>query len=194
MTRALMTTIIACGVVFAAAPLCCSTVPAGSSVSGQTQVYMDGRYVTDESFSVTVPQIYGLRFDPPELYVAIKSGETRYFPCALENLGNGTDRVLIDLEYPDTYFTLALIVDENGDGVHQSDELTEVPDSLVLGEGAAYHFFVEIAPPQNKLGGWVWATLTAQSSVADGASYVGYNGLRYGGSDKVVMMISASVE
>jgi hypothetical protein len=169
--------------------------PAGASVKSSSEISYDGGVRTSEAAPVNIPQIFGLRFVPAVMNEKIPYDRPTYIPCSIENLGNGTDRVLIDLNHTTTDYTIRLVIDDNSDGVHQDIETADLPESLVIGEGAAQKFFIEIVPPKNaKKGTWLWATLSAFSSIADGAAYRGYNGLSYGGNDKLTLMISLTVE
>lgn len=171
------------------------SAPAGSYLDSYSEVYFSGRYRSLEAISIKVPQIYGLSLRPKEIKKTIKPGAVLYVPCQIENLGNGTDKVKIKLETGRTDIKIRLLQDNNNDGIHEFAELASVPSMVSLGEGAVYGFFVEVAVPAGSVKGeWGWGVVTASSSGADGPEYLGYNGTRYGGADKVSANISISVE
>jgi hypothetical protein len=169
--------------------------PAGSTLESRSELYFSGEHQVPAPILINVPQIYGLLIKPSEVKIRARSGKVVFIPCELYNLGNGTDKVTLQFDTGKTTLELKLLVDENKDSVHQLSENKAVPRSIVLGEGAAYGFFVVATVPADaKAGTWAWGALTATSQKEDGPLYIGDNGVHYGGSDRVVMNISVYVE
>ena len=172
-----------------------ASAPAGSVLESNSEVYVGGEHRALDPVYVKVNQIYGLSIHPGDIKIQTRPGVAAYAPCRLENLGNGTDKVTIRYNKTSNDLRILLIVDENNDAIHQSWEVKQVPPVLSLGEGAAYYFFVEALPSAAaKKGSWTWTGITVASSGKEGNEYVGYNGMRYGGDQKVSAMISAIVE
>jgi hypothetical protein len=169
--------------------------PAGVKLISRSEVYIGGSHEKYKPLIIDVPQIYGLNLIPRDVSVKVKRGGASYAPCRLENLGNGTDKVRLQFTSGKTKLNVVLIVDENKDGIHQVGEKRRVPPEISLGEGATYHFFVEVTPQDDSSRGtWTWGAVVARSSGDDGPAYSGYNGVGYGGDDRVLMTISAHVE
>lgn len=172
-----------------------TSAPAGSLLESNSEVTIGGAHRSQSSVFVKVNQIYGLSLHPDDIQIKSSPGSPAYASCRLENLGNGTDKVTIHYNEVSKNLSIRLIVDENNDGIHQKRETKKVPAVLSLGENAVYYFFVEAVPsPSAKKGAWTWAGVTVTSSGRGGNEYTGYNGLRYGGQQKVSAMISAVVE
>lgn len=143
-----------------------------------------------------IRQVYGVRLLPKSS--TIKSREIEvFFPHAIENLSNATNS--IDIEVINTGSSKGpaadLIMDDNGDGVHQEQENTQQKASVELGEGAVMHFFLRMkAPADARSGDSFSATIKASCQVKDGAGYVGDNGIIYGGDDESVSTDTLAIE
>jgi len=168
---------------------------AGSELNSFSVVYFNGVLKPSKPVSIKVPQIYGLALRPTEAKLKVSPGGTVFLACQLENLGNGTDRVSLKLDFTNTPLWVRLIADENSDGIHQEKETKNLPSTVAVSENSVYTFFVEVSAPKSaKTGSWAWAALTASSRGDDGPAYMGYNGAKYGGPDRVAMNISVYVE
>ncbi len=169
--------------------------PAGSVLESHSEVYFNGIVKRSKPLYIKVPQIYGIFLTPKEVKINVKPGIPAHTPVRLDNLGNGTDKVTVRFDQTQTNLRLRLLVDENKDGIYQPSETEEVEPAISLPEGSALNFFVEVVAPQKaRSGEWTWAAVTARSSKPGVSSYMGYNGVKYGGSEKVSSMITVYVE
>jgi flagellar hook assembly protein FlgD len=83
-----------------------------------------------------------------------------------------------------------LIIDENYNGVHESNETSQVPLEIILAEDANYYLFVTLNTASQVTPNEGTAILNCQivnngGVIDDGSAYFGANGILYGGDDSV---------
>ena len=160
---------------------------AGGSFAGSTSIFYKGGVLSLDNPPVEVRRIYGLTLLP--VNVTIKSSDKEvYFSHNIENHSNDTIKVNIELLFikPEKGWGAELILDENADGIRQPAENVELGPSLELGEGSTFHFFLKLKMPDNAVAGDAGsAVVKASCSIKDGTSYIGDNGVIYGGDDIV---------
>lgn len=142
-----------------------------------------------------MPQVFGITVRPEKTKVKIKAGVPYFIPCQLENIGNGTDTIAPRFDKKQSFLEVALIVDENKDGIHTNSETSPVPTKIKMGEGAVYNFFIRLTAASAMVSqAEADIKVSFSASSADGPAYVGYNGARYGGADNVSVTVQAQVE
>ena len=152
----------------------------------RTSLFYGGKVVSLDQPEVEIGAIYGLRLYPANDTVAT-ADKSVYFRHTVRNLSNTTNKIIISITYATQAlpWTAQLVKDENGDGVHQDWENTPLEPEQVLGEGAIIHFFVKLTRPDSASPGDVGSAIVkAACTVKDGDSYVGYDGVTYGGPDE----------
>ena len=160
---------------------------AGPSYAVDTSIFYHGGVLSLEQPQVNITKIYGIRLKPLNI-TENSSDKDIYFSHSVENLSNTTNVVEIDMPFVsrEKGWTAELIKDDNGDGSHQWWENTKVDGQIRMGEGAVFNFFVKLTKPDDaEVGSSGSAVVKASSTIKDGDSYMGYNGVTYGGPDEM---------
>lgn len=161
-------------------------VKAGTTILTTLEVRWLGGQMLVQSPPVSVAQEYGLDLSPGDEAGSVIAGYTYYFPHTITNVGNGSDLIHFELSGTTTNFASTLIKDENMDSVRQTEEVSAVLPDTPLAEDAGCYLFVVLASPTDAGVGAVGrTTFKANTSVADGGTYLGANGILYGGPDSV---------
>ncbi len=160
---------------------------AGPLFAANTSIFYQGKVISIDQPEVPINYIFGIKLYPENL--TVRSDEPiKYFPHTLKNESNTTNNVDIDIVYVSQAkgWSAQLIEDENNDGVHQDSEDKMLSPKQILAEGAELKFFLRLARPVDSRSGDAGsAIIKASCAVKGGDSYVGYNGVTYGGPDEV---------
>jgi hypothetical protein len=113
--------------------------------------------------TLTVVQVGGVQLSPATGSVNTQPGVGGYVPVAITNTGNGSDTFSLTVA-GDSSWSPKIIVDSNGDGVHQSTETTVVTKTTAIAAGASYKCFVLTTPPSGATAASTF-TLTAASAL-----------------------------
>lgn len=157
-----------------------SATPAGVTLSSQAVISAQNKlYVRTSNIVTTIVRfIHGLDLNVSDAQTVLP-GETLYFAKTLFNVGNVLENIGIGISYPVTW-NVNLIVDDNGDGVHQNNETFLVPPAVSLAPTSSYKFFVAVtAPEESSVTGVI--NLAASISAASLGRYIGFNNVVYGG-------------
>jgi len=159
---------------------------AGTCDAASTYIYYDGGTLSVSNPDIEVSKIYGIKLSPINVSVPSKS-KAVYIAHRLENMSNDANKIILrSSSISNREWPFALIIDDNGDGIHQESEESLLNPDISLGEGADLHFFLKITRPNNAaLGDKCLVEMVAACSVKDGSAYVGDNGLHYGGADEI---------
>lgn len=162
------------------------SLSAGPSFAAGTSLFFNGGVISLEQPKIEIRKIHGLKFIP--LNPTVKSAEKdTYIPHSIENLSNTTNQVSLEVTFvsKEKGWSVQLIKDDAGDGAHKSWESSEVEKVVEVGEGSVYHFFVKLTRPDDaQINDTGSAVIKADGFIKDGDSYIGYNGLKYGGPNE----------
>jgi len=175
-----------------AAPLQAAT-PAGTTIHNvATSQYYIGttpESVTSNEVVVTVALAAAVDLTPASANGSVPAGRTYYFAHTVINQGNGADRFDLSAS-SDRGWPVVLFLDDNDDGVHQSDERTEVTSTHSLPAGESFRFFAAASIPNGvDEGDTASVTVVAQSQSAGAVSDEAADALVAGGAG----VISGSV-
>jgi hypothetical protein len=157
-------------------------------LAARSTIYYKGGVISVDPPKVVISKIYGIRLYPSGITIET-SGKSAYFPHTIENLGNTTSKISVEIGKDDQAmgWSVELVEDENMNGVHESLESNPLKNNFDLGEGAKIHFFLKLTKPDNaKEKSICHAKIKAFTAVKDGGSYLGDNGIIYGGEDEVL--------
>lgn len=102
--------------------------------------------VTSNTVTLTVSQLGGVQITPVVENTAAQPGSSGYVCVTIKNAGNGTDSFGLTAGGASTW-SPKMIVDTNGDGIHQSTETTTVTTTPSLAAGASYKCFLAVTVP-----------------------------------------------
>jgi len=163
-------------------------------ISGIARVAHDDGIVYSKDVKIVVYQGYGIDLVIPGFIGPITPEDSFYFPFNFKNVGNGTDAYRLSLAGTTKGWVAELLRDENNNGIHETVEVEGVPATVILAEDASYSLFLKLtAPNMVSEGDMGESTLTIAGSVNDGSSYLGTNGVYYGGPDVVSAKVEAKV-
>jgi len=136
------------------APLLAGAVgtPAGTSISNQaTATYQDAQSnnftQVSNTTTVTVISVWGVAITAPadnNAYI----NTTVYYPYTLTNTGNDNNSFGLSGSSSNTW-TVALLLDTNGDGIHDAGENTTTSTTGTLAPDAKYYFFMAVTVPND---------------------------------------------
>ena len=169
---------------------------AGSVITSNSTLYSaESSSVSSNRVDVVVMAICGLDINDNFASAGLANQDI-VFPKTLTSIGNITDNVTINLTpVPVTLPTwqAVLLVDDNGDGLHQVGEVTPVPANLDLPPGSQYLFFVIMSSTASGVDDCS-VTLNIDSTMfASGQQYLGNNSLTYGGPSAVSSVQTARI-
>jgi hypothetical protein len=159
----------------------------GTSFATTTSLFFDGGIISVDHPLVIVNNIYGLKLYPVNVTIRSKD-KNIYIPHKLENVSSATTVINLKIEkmLPAKGWSAELIRDTSGDGEHQWWEGEKLSLSHKMSEGAALSFFVKINRPDDAVKGDEYSAIVKVSCLTnDGKSYIGNNGVIYGGEDEI---------
>jgi len=166
------------------------------SFAAKTSIYYKGGVLSLDQPEIRINKIYGIRLSPKN--VTIKTGEKVVFiPHYIENVSNATNTVKLEVRNTSrsSGWTMELLKDDNGDGVHQFWDNDRVGPTVNLGEGTVLHFFLKMKRADDtKVGDNGSAVIKAAGTIKDGSGYTGNNGTIYGGEDETESTDTVIVE
>jgi hypothetical protein len=157
--------IVSCGLAVSGYAL----TPSGTQIKGSCTVNYNNSAgvgmpaVTSNTVVVTVAQVGGVQLTPAARTTAIQPGSKGYVPVTVKNVGNGPDTFVLTPAGV-TSWSPKMVVDSNGDGIHQSTETTVVTTTPSVAAGASYKCFLAVAVPTATTGSGSFA-LASTSSV-----------------------------
>jgi hypothetical protein len=170
------------------------TLAGTNIISGSAKIAHDDGIVYSKDVKVVVNQSYGIELSLPNFIGPITAGDSFYFPFAFKNVGNGTDVYRLGISGTTNGWRAELILDENNNGIHEIREVRSVDLSVLLAEAASYSLFLRLTAPAAASEGEIGTSnFEIAGSRDDGSSYLGTNGIYYGGPDKILAKIEAKV-
>lgn len=155
-------------------------------LAASASIFYSGGVVFLDEPHVKINKIFGLRLSPLNL-TTTSSDTSVYFVHTIENFSNATNKIRISVIYSSSAkgWQTELIKDDNGNGKHDEGENSKLGDEIELAEGASLNFFVKITCPHDAVSGDSGiAVINVSCSVKGGSSYLGYNGISYGGAEQ----------
>jgi len=163
-------------------------------ISGVARVAHDDGVIYSKDVKIVVYQGYGIDLVMPGFIGPITPDDSFYFPFNFKNVGNGTDAYRLEASGTTRGWHADLIRDEDNNGIHETGEVRSVPSEVILAEDASYSLFVRLTAPKTVSEGDTGeSNLTISGSVDDGSTYLGTNGVYYGGPDVVSAKVEARV-
>jgi len=156
-------------------------------LASSASIFYSGGVVFLDEPHVNINKIYGLKLTPVNVTIST-SDPSVYFVHTIENLSNTTNNIRLDLIYSSSAkgWETELIKDDNGNGKHDDGEVSRLGNEFELAEGSSLNFFVKVTAPKGvSRGDSGIVVLNASCMVKGGSSYLGYNGISYGGADQV---------
>lgn len=109
----------------------------------------DGQITTVEAeATVIVPQYVGVAVQGNGAPSATVAGADAYIPLKVTNTGNGIDWFSLWV-YSANGWQVALVRDDNGDGVHQATETEIIEDTSLMVGGGSCHCFARLTVPED---------------------------------------------
>jgi len=158
--------------VIAAPPAQAAGTLAGTSISNQAYAdYKDANgnamtRVYSNTVTVTVTQVASVTTTPETAANNAVAGTNIAYAVTITNSGNGTDT--ITLAVTTTLGTVKLYKDDNGDGIWQPTETTEVSTTGPLAADASFKVFAVIAVPAGAANGTTGTTTVTTTSTHTG--------------------------
>lgn len=145
-----------------------------------------GRVRSDE-VRLIVSQIYGIDLEPDPLrtFSSLRGiGTACYYPCSIENKGNGRQEISFEIMEKTEGLEVELMVDSNGDGLHQEEENQIISKNRVwIDPETDFKFFIKLEVEDTAREGLYSASLRV-STTPDGGRYKGDNNKEYGDLDE----------
>nr|WP_307775364.1 hypothetical protein [uncultured Cetobacterium sp.] len=135
------------------------------SAAGENQEIVSNIVIT------RIQQIYGVTLDPDRTKT-ILSGQTADFAHTLTNNGNGIDSFDLTHNYPAGY-TVTIFIDENGNGILDGEETTEVTTVADVEAEGTVDLIVRVVTPTGQTGtleSLVTATSQGDTNQSDSAT------------------------
>ncbi|MFC1559717.1 hypothetical protein ACFL4F_01285 [Candidatus Margulisiibacteriota bacterium] len=169
---------------------------AAASFASTTSLFFDGGIISVDHPLVIVNNVYGLKLYPVNVTIRSDNKEA-FIPHKIENVSSATTVINLKIVSVDPAegWSAELISDNSGDGDHQWWENQKLDLSHKMSEGSVLSFFVKIKKPDNAAAGDKGSAVVKVSCLSnDGNSYVGDNGVIYGGDDEVATIDTMVVE
>jgi len=168
-------------------------IVSGIGYAEDTTMFFDGKILSVQQPIVKIDNVYGIKAFPLKLS-AISNKKFTYIGHKVENLSNCLNIIKFDIKTEKGWET-SLLLDKNGDGRHQLNEFKSIGNTSQLAEGAVLHFLIKLTRPEDAVpGDTVSVTVNISAVKRDGDSYIGDNGIIYGGPDSVILQDKVVVE
>jgi uncharacterized repeat protein (TIGR01451 family) len=173
-TAVVFTIILACtSLLVAALPTQAAThTPANSTISNTATVTYNDDYTNSYSASstvtVTVLAVYEASLSCTPASDVGFLNKTTYYTCTITNIGNADNTFALGVSVVGTG-TASLIADSNGNGSHDSGEVTTTNTSGVVAADGTHKFFVAVAIPGTAANGQTNKATVSISGTDSGA-------------------------
>ncbi|MEW5692763.1 MAG: hypothetical protein AB1765_05655 [Candidatus Hydrogenedentota bacterium] len=119
----------------------------GDIVFEYVSEYNDTFYATSDTVQAIVDTAYDLAVIADYDTEYSGKGDTKYISYSITNTGNSTDSISLQVEYvSEDPWSYKIFLDDDNDGVHDANELTEI-SSVLLAEDAGESIFVAVIIP-----------------------------------------------
>ena len=126
-------------------------------------------YSADPAWAtLTVEQVAGVSIERTGRLRQAAPGQDSYIPLRIVNVGNGLDAFTLSVSSSKKW-SVAMVYDDNGDGVHQSDEQSVITTAGLMVADGYSPCFARVTVPQDAASGDT-VTVTAVSNYDAGGS------------------------
>ena len=170
-------------------------LPIASSHAVKTVIYYKGGAISIDNPEIPVNKVHGIRMSPLNASAKCATSEV-WIPFFLENLSNDTNNVTVDANIKgEARGWSAELVEDRPRQMPSIEWENRTFNSWLLGEGSSLNFSLKLKRPGTaSLGDIVTAEVRAVGSYKGSHSYVGYNGIRYGGEGEIRSVTTVVVE
>lgn len=120
--------------------------PAGLVVTNVAEAEYDAGVAVSPPAAFVVAQVAGVSVDPVGLGGSAAAGEAIYYPALVVNTGNGEDSFTLEAR-SERGWSAVVLLDENGDGLHQPEETAAISQTPTLAPHEAVACLVAVTPP-----------------------------------------------